>query len=678
MKRRRPQPEEAKLSLFPFLDVLLCTMGTLIILLIVITNQAWRSAEQAPSEPPAPTNSDDNPQAWQQRVAQLESAHGDVSDAVKQRRVELGYLEQNTRKLQVRMVELQAMLLERKRLSESKAESVEQAADEVKHLEARIAEAQKDLDALRQENKDKPAAYSIIPYEGPNKTPRRPVYIECRAKDVVLQPEGIILQSNDFILSTDPGNPLVTVLRATREYLAGGKSLAAEQEPYPLIIVRPDGIESYYAVRQSLQGWATDFGYEMVDRDWKLKFPPADPSLVVAQNQALAEARLRQKGLIAMIARRSRRGPTFTPAVGGGILREEDGIGGGGAGIPVHGNADEAEDTSFGTPGFDPNRTADGKGNAAAGGNSLAGGAGQGTGGQGTGGQGSGGAASGGLIGTAAPRPGAGGSASAGGPDLAAGNGMGKPGSSKTGQGDARLQYGDASTQPGGNGRAGAASGDPNQQGDSASEIAQRDAARGNAAGSAPRPPGHYDGTSGPGGTASAGAAGESDGSGGSGGGPSNSGSGGGYTGGTPDVDNRDNKNKPNPHSIAKARGRDWALQYAEPTATAVTRPLRVMCYADRLVIVTGDAHRGNKEVILKTSTRDSVDDFASNVRAEIKTWGIAGKGMYWKPILSFDVQQGGEARYEEFRKLFDGSGFDVRRRAPSVARAVNTTTRYR
>jgi hypothetical protein len=42
---------------------------------------------------------------------------------------------------------------------------------------------------------------------------------------------------------------------------------------------------------------------------------------------------------------------------------------------------------------------------------------------------------------------------------------------------------------------------------------------------------------------------------------------------------------------------------------------------------------------------------------------------MYWRPILSFDVHAGADARYEDFTKLLEGSGFEVRRRATDVAR---------
>ena len=54
MRRRRPQGEEAKPSLFPFLDVMLCTIGTLIVLLLVIVFHAWKHAETTVEAAPEP------------------------------------------------------------------------------------------------------------------------------------------------------------------------------------------------------------------------------------------------------------------------------------------------------------------------------------------------------------------------------------------------------------------------------------------------------------------------------------------------------------------------------------------------------------------------------------------------------------------------------------------------
>jgi hypothetical protein len=83
---------------------------------------------------------------------------------------------------------------------------------------------------------------------------------------------------------------------------------------------------------------------------------------------------------------------------------------------------------------------------------------------------------------------------------------------------------------------------------------------------------------------------------------------------------------------------------------------------------LSDDLKRTPQQIVFKQQTRDSADEFVAAVWSEIKAWGIAGKGMYWRPILSVDVHAGGDKRYEELRRLLDGSGFEVRRRPTDVA----------
>ena len=51
---------------------------------------------------------------------------------------------------------------------------------------------------------------------------------------------------------------------------------AAAFTPYLMLLVRPDGVLSYYHLRESLRGLKIDFGYEFIDKDWVLDFPADD------------------------------------------------------------------------------------------------------------------------------------------------------------------------------------------------------------------------------------------------------------------------------------------------------------------------------------------------------------------------------------------------------------------
>ena len=46
--------------------------------------------------------------------------------------------------------------------------------------------------------------------------------------------------------------------------------------PYLMLLVRPDGVVSYYRFREALHSLKIDFGYEFIDADWVLDFPADD------------------------------------------------------------------------------------------------------------------------------------------------------------------------------------------------------------------------------------------------------------------------------------------------------------------------------------------------------------------------------------------------------------------
>lgn len=707
MRRRRNHSDDLGVSLFPFLAVLLCTMGALIVLLLVITDRARNTTDEPPAAAAtvaAPPNAEDDPNTWRQRAEQLAGTREQVQKIVQDRRTRLGLLERAQRELENKLAELKARLDEQQRLSQADADEVAKTETELARLESRAAEAERNLEEIRQENTNRPASYSVVPYDGPNSTPRRPVYIECRSDRVILQPEGIELGKEDFLFAADAGNPLATVLRATREYLVTSRSLKDEEEPYPLIIVRPDGVEAYYAVRQSLQGWTSDFGYELVNEDWKLTFGPADPNLAIEQNRALAEARVRQAGLVAMLDRRPKKNPTYRPAPRGGIVREGDDTGFGTPSIPYRGEG--AGKPGGGGDGSNNGAFADGAGGeGGAGGDRGPGGSAGRRDATGDGyGQGSSGREGGNYAGEPGGQGAIGGAATNGG--VHPGAGAGTRGAFNEASGGGGTFAGGDRSGVSGDRRGAGADGSPHDGGDGTRPLDGRGAPgpsgeiRGSAGG--PRDPritaggnsAYPDGPSRPPGSPlsgndTGGANGNGNGSGdggGSGGGGGASGGGGNSSGGSqfssgaPDPSQRQDSATLASESLARRRGRDWGLRYAAPTATPVTRPLRITCYGDRAIVQSDDPRREPKQIVFKPQTDDSADEFVAAVWAEIKAWGIAGKGMYWRPILSFDVHGGGDRRYEDLRKLLDGSGFEVRRKPTTVAdqRPVGTPTSVR
>jgi hypothetical protein len=107
-----------------------------------------------------------------------------------------------------------------------------------------------------------------------------------------------------------------------------------------------------------------------------------------------------------------------------------------------------------------------------------------------------------------------------------------------------------------------------------------------------------------------------------------------------------------------------------------VTRPILVRCEADRLTIVPEDRHQQAKVTPLGDEARDNMDEFVSHVWQHMKGWGIAGRGMYWRPTLVMDVAPGAADRYAEVKTLLADSGLEVRERRPQTANPPNRSTR--
>ena len=101
-----------------------------------------------------------------------------------------------------------------------------------------------------------------------------------------------------------PGNPLDAALRAIREHWTRLEGDAAQGEPYPLLIVRPDGAVAYSMARAAMAGWDDEFGYELVDDEMELAFPPGDPSLKRLLQNTIQTARERQAILAAAMPSR--------------------------------------------------------------------------------------------------------------------------------------------------------------------------------------------------------------------------------------------------------------------------------------------------------------------------------------------------------------------------------------
>ncbi len=699
MSRSRPV-EGPTISLFPFLAVLLCTMGALLVVLVLFSRSAKTTAEAAVAAVDPELELAKENAVW--RLGQLEGVRARTTEDLSKARLQLAGTEEHNRELADELARLEKTLAD---LDSGKSEKT--TADEIRDLEARLKSTRESLDKARAELASRPPAYAVVPYVGQHGTHRRPLYIECCVDGVFLQPEGIRLNPTDFDGPPGPGNPLACALRAAREHIArttGGSGDPAAQ-PYPLLLVRPSGVMAYYAAREAIQSWGSEFGYQLVDEDWTLSFPPRDPTLAEVEKRAIDESRQRLQwlaesrparpvkpaqqyraattrgGVVAeggpsVLGDQSRfewanqQAASFGQGGGGGQIGGSgaggsSGPGGGVGGLPggvAHGPGGGSGGSPGGTGATGPGRpfsaaagTGDGMGAGDDQGDAVLGD------GSGGGGPGSGGTP-GMLVGRSDGKGGQGGSA-AGGGQAGSGGRYGSGGSQGESQGRASA---DGAGSPG----AGAES----QLGSTASAggEASAGATGGGAMGSA--------GTAG-GATASAG--------GGSGSGSLSSAQGGGAGGGIPmpgllgaSGSAGGASGASGSVSMSNSRGKNWASLATSERPIPLTRPILIECTFDEFRILDDSGRRVQARVAIPSDTAEAIDPLVKEIHARVAGWGLAGDRMYWKPKLVLSATADGRSRREDLERLLADSGIETKprggedeiRNLPPVQRASYLT----
>lgn len=255
----------------------------------------------APAEPeppaPAPVAEPEPVEDYTEQMKELEQLRVARLKQLEDARLQLSGLEDHSHRLTEKIRKLRGDIA----VLEGETDNVTGSADDFEtqkqRLNQQIAEAQAELEKVRQEIQGRKPAYALVPYDGQSGTRRQPIYIECTADRVIIQPEGIGLTGIDFQEPLGPGNPLAASLRTIREYRQS-QGVPGQGNPYPLLIVRPGGAESYAAAREALNGWDDEFGYELVDEDTELAYPPADRFLAKRLIETVELARRRKIALV--------------------------------------------------------------------------------------------------------------------------------------------------------------------------------------------------------------------------------------------------------------------------------------------------------------------------------------------------------------------------------------------
>lgn len=296
MSRRKRRSDSMAPALFPFLAVLLCTIGALIMVLAITVTSSHASAKKEAEL--AMLEAKDQSNLIKAQSNELVFRREEMKRDIERRRQALQEIEDHIARLKDELTSLENGLAKLNDENVSAEISMEKKIKRAEELKKEIQEKKQEIETEIAKKKDRRPAFAIMPYTGRSGTTRRPVYIECVKDKVIIQPEGIVIENKDLV-PPGPGNPLATALRVLRNaYTERDAQYGFTQPPYPLLIIRPDGIESYARARTAMSSWDDQFGYELVEADMDLAFPPGVPGLDKTLADAVADAKQRQKALV--------------------------------------------------------------------------------------------------------------------------------------------------------------------------------------------------------------------------------------------------------------------------------------------------------------------------------------------------------------------------------------------
>lgn len=277
---------------FPFLAVLLCAMGSLIFLLLVIDRQA-KVVARTKALRAVSRQSDEQKKLAAERQAEFERRRRELHALLAREQEELqdkaravrGREELSSKELeaeQVRGRELRQRLdAERRRLLAAQGElttrraRVGKAVQETEASKGRLARQAAELEqleqallALKELRRRERQTYSLVPYRGKRGDSRRPLYLECTPGTLIFHPDGLTLNGPSQARAEVESR----IARQRRESGLPAATSGKEAPAYLMLLVRPDGIGTYYQTMAALKGVPVDFGYEFVDADWVLDF----------------------------------------------------------------------------------------------------------------------------------------------------------------------------------------------------------------------------------------------------------------------------------------------------------------------------------------------------------------------------------------------------------------------
>jgi len=311
----RGRRHKLQVSTFPFLAVLLCAMGSLILVLLVMDRKAHQAAQARAQREAArlveeAARSETARQAERDRLKQQAQAtwerkrdalhekltHEQIEMQLQMRKIReqlqtiaarLHYEQDTTtqlrRKTQDERSRLQAeeQLLRTLRVSAKQTENRSKESSQVlRRMTIDVLQMEQVLKDLKASRQREQKTFSVVPYHGRRGENRRPIYVECTADGVIFHPERKAMPLAALIPgSNDPANDVRAEVErriAQQHQKLAGLPGNVDKTPYLLLLLRPGGVTTYHLFQAALKGQSLDFGYEFIDDDWVLDFPADD------------------------------------------------------------------------------------------------------------------------------------------------------------------------------------------------------------------------------------------------------------------------------------------------------------------------------------------------------------------------------------------------------------------
>ncbi len=298
---RRPR-NKLEVSTFPFLAVLLCAMGALILILMVFDRRAKLAANERNRLAADAKLRERSEEIKKLKATWKREDLAAAEDEIRARGRLEGLVSQGNN-LHSREEEIRKRLLQTQRkwealdqwIRESKSR-VETKKDRkqvlVRHLDMEKREGQAALEKLTEKERElaelnsrvvalkklladlksggvKPSeSYSIVPYFGKRGESKKPIYVECTGGGVVFHPGVVAFGPEE---AAPIREEVFRRARVLHEEVTSNGSIPPA--PFLLLLIRPEGIESYWKLQKILRSDKVEFGYELIDGDWKLDFP---------------------------------------------------------------------------------------------------------------------------------------------------------------------------------------------------------------------------------------------------------------------------------------------------------------------------------------------------------------------------------------------------------------------